>query len=82
MPPQTDAHIPRSQAVHELALLTTYYGVRADNIASVVADKEYSECLTLPGFSDGKDYTDFAKVTHMRARTRTCTRTCTLAQTC
>jgi len=52
----------KNMAVHELALLTTYYGVRADNIASVVADKEYSECLTLPGFSDGKDYTDFAKI--------------------
>lgn len=46
----------KNMAIHELALLVTYYGVRADNIASVVADKEYSDMQTI-----GK-YTDFAKV--------------------
>lgn len=37
------------QAIHELALLATYYGVTVDNIASVVPDAEYSSCLTLTG---------------------------------
>lgn len=46
----------KNMAVHELALLVTYYGVRADTLASVVPDKEYSRCLTLNGF------TDFAKI--------------------
>jgi len=46
----------KNMAVHELALLVTYYGVTAETIESVVADKEYSECLTLG------DYTDFASI--------------------
>jgi len=46
----------KNMAVHELALLVTYYGVTADTIESVVADKEYSNCLTIG------DYTDFAKI--------------------
>ena len=37
----------KNMAVHELALLVTYYGVTADTIESVVADKEYSNCLTI-----------------------------------
>jgi hypothetical protein len=32
-----------------------------DNIASVVADKDFSQCLTLEGPS-GKSFTDFAKI--------------------
>ena len=51
----------KNMAIHELALLATYYGVTVDNIASVVPDAEYSRCLTLTGPS-GKEFTDFAKV--------------------
>ena len=46
----------KNMAVHELALAVTYYGVTAENIASVVADKDYSVCEERVGF------TDFAKV--------------------
>jgi len=42
----------KNMAVHELALLVTYYGVRSDNIASVVPDKEFSSCQTLGAFTD------------------------------
>ena len=51
----------KNMAIHELALLATYYGVTVDNIESVVPDAEYSRCLTLTGPS-GKEFTDFAKV--------------------
>merc|ERR1719424_2372405 len=51
----------KNMAIHELALLATYYGVTVDNIESVVPDAEYSRCLTLAGPS-GKEFTDFAKV--------------------
>ena len=36
----------KNMAVHELALLVTFYGVKSDNIASVVPDKEFSSCQT------------------------------------
>lgn len=42
----------KNMAVHELALLVTYYGVRGDNIASCIPDKEYSSCQTLGGYTD------------------------------
>jgi len=51
----------KNMAIHELALLATYYGVTVDNIESVTPDAEYSRCLTLTGPS-GKEFTDFAKV--------------------
>merc|ERR1711924_196871 len=51
----------KNMAIHELALLATYYGVTVDNIESVTPDKEYSRCLTLTGPS-GKEFTDFAKI--------------------
>jgi len=51
----------KNMAIHELALLATYFGVTVDNIASVSPDAEYSRCLTLVGPS-GKQFTDFAKV--------------------
>jgi len=51
----------KNMAIHELALLATYYGVTVDNIESVTPDAEYSRCLTLTGPS-GKDFTDFAKI--------------------
>ena len=49
----------KNMAVHELALLVTYYGVRGDNIASVVPDKDYSSCQTLTGPDKGGAHTDF-----------------------
>lgn len=51
----------KNMAIHELALLVTFYGVKVDTIASVKADKEYSSCKTLPGPS-GEDFTDFDKL--------------------
>merc|ERR1719453_3002159 len=50
----------KNMAIHELALLATYYGVTVENIESVVPDGAYSRCLTLTGPS-GKEFTDFAK---------------------
>ena len=46
-------------AVHELALLVTYYGVKGDNIAKIEVDKKYSSCQTLKGPSKGGRHTDF-----------------------
>merc|ERR1712086_78146 len=51
----------KNMAIHELAVLATYYGVTVENIESVVPDVEYSEMLTLKGPS-GKEFTDFAKI--------------------
>merc|ERR1711924_53274 len=51
----------KNMAIHELALLATYYDVTVENIKSVTADSDFSELLTLPGPS-GKEFTDFAKV--------------------
>jgi hypothetical protein len=34
----------KNMAVHELALLVTFYGVTSANIAAVVPDKAYSSC--------------------------------------
>lgn len=52
----------KNMAIHELALLVTYYGVKADNISSVQADKDFSSCQTLVGPSSGKSFTDFDKL--------------------
>jgi len=52
---------PYHTAIHELALAVSFYGVAVDNIASVVADKDFSQCLTLEGPS-GQSFTDFAKI--------------------
>jgi len=51
----------KNMAIHELALLVSFYDVSVDNIESVTADKEFSSLQTLPGPS-GKDYTDFDKI--------------------
>jgi predicted dehydrogenase len=51
----------KNMAIHELALLVSFYDVTVDNIAEVVADKEFSSMQTLKGPS-GKDYTDFDKI--------------------
>lgn len=51
----------KNMAIHELALLVSFYDVSVDNIAEVIADKEFSSMQTLPGPS-GKEYTDFDKI--------------------
>jgi len=51
----------KNMAIHELALLATFYGVTVDNIKSVEPDTEYTNCITLDGPS-GKSFTDFASV--------------------
>ena len=51
----------KNMAIHELALLATFYDVSVDNIAEVIADKEFSSMQTLPGPS-GKEFTDFDKI--------------------
>mmetsp|Transcript_14302 Transcript_14302/g.23124 ORF Transcript_14302/g.23124 Transcript_14302/m.23124 type:complete len:317 (-) Transcript_14302:80-1030(-) len=51
----------KNMAIHELALLVSFYDVTVDNIAEVVADKEFSSMQTLKGPS-GKEYTDFDKI--------------------
>mmetsp|Transcript_12531 Transcript_12531/g.18399 ORF Transcript_12531/g.18399 Transcript_12531/m.18399 type:complete len:382 (+) Transcript_12531:34-1179(+) len=52
----------KNMAIHELALLVTYYGVKVDTIDRVIADKEFSECQTFQGPSSGKKFTDFNKL--------------------
>merc|ERR1712194_266612 len=51
----------KNMAIHELALLASFYDVTVDNIESVEADKEFSSMQTLKGPS-GKDFTDFDKI--------------------
>ena len=51
----------KNMAIHELALLASFYDVTVDNIESVIVDKDFSSMQTLPGPS-GKEYTDFDKV--------------------
>eukprot|EP00580_Thalassiosira_gravida_P003014 CAMPEP_0201599774 /NCGR_PEP_ID=MMETSP0492-20130828/1083_1 /ASSEMBLY_ACC=CAM_ASM_000837 /TAXON_ID=420259 /ORGANISM="Thalassiosira gravida, Strain GMp14c1" /LENGTH=395 /DNA_ID=CAMNT_0048062411 /DNA_START=46 /DNA_END=1233 /DNA_ORIENTATION=- len=51
----------KNMAIHELALLVSFYDVSVENIESVTADKEFSSMQTLPGPS-GKDFTDFDKI--------------------
>jgi len=51
----------KNMAIHELALLATFYGVTVENIESVTPDTEYTSLKTLTGPS-GKEFTDFAKV--------------------
>ena len=51
----------KNMAIHELALLVSFYDVTVDNIESVVADASFSSLQTLPGPS-GKLFTDFDKI--------------------
>merc|ERR1740121_1020375 len=51
----------KNMAIHELALLVSFYDVSVTNIASVTADKEFSSMQTLVGPS-GKEFTDFDKI--------------------
>ena len=52
----------KNMAIHELAILVTYYDVTVDSIAKVEADKHFSSCKTMKGPSSGKDFTDFDKL--------------------
>lgn len=52
----------KNMAIHELAILVTYYGVTVDTIASVTADTAFSSCQTLIGPSSGESFTDFDKL--------------------
>lgn len=52
----------KNMAIHELALLVTFYNVTVDTIHSVVADEKHSSCQTLIGPSSGKEFTDFDKL--------------------
>lgn len=52
----------KNMAIHELALLVSYYDVTVDNIEKCVADKTFSSCQTLVGPSSGKEFTDFDKI--------------------
>jgi len=51
----------KNMAIHELALLVSFYDVSVENIDSVTADKEFSSMQTLAGPS-GKEWTDFDKI--------------------
>lgn len=51
----------KNMAIHELALLVSFYDVTVDNIAEVNADKDFSSMQTLKGPS-GADFTDFDKI--------------------
>lgn len=51
----------KNMAIHELALLVSFFDVTVENIESAVADKSFSSCQTLKGPS-GKEWTDFDKI--------------------
>ena len=51
----------KNMAIHELALLVSFYDVSVENIESVTADKEFSSMQTLAGPS-GEERTDFDKI--------------------
>jgi len=51
----------KNMAIHELALLVSFYDVTVDNIESATADKEFSSMQTLAGPS-GTEWTDFDKI--------------------
>jgi predicted dehydrogenase len=52
----------KNMAIHELAILVSFYGVTVDSISKVEADKSFSSCKTFKGPSSGKDFTDFDKL--------------------
>jgi hypothetical protein len=51
----------KNMAIHELALLVSFYDVTVENVESCTADKDFSSCQTLKGPS-GKEFTDFDKI--------------------
>ena len=54
--------IRTAQAIHELALLVTFFGVNSETLSDVVADKAYSDLRTEKGPSSGADFTDFSRI--------------------
>lgn len=50
----------KNMAIHELALLASFYDVTVDSVEKVEVDKDFSSLQTLKGPS-GKDFTDFDK---------------------
>lgn len=70
----------KNMAIHELALLVSFYDVTVDNIESVTADKEFSSCQTLKGPS-GKEFTDFDKI-KFTIKTKTGTEVSVAADRC
>jgi hypothetical protein len=48
-------------AIHELALLVSFFDVTVETIEKCEADKSFSSCQTLKGPS-GNDFTDFDKI--------------------
>jgi predicted dehydrogenase len=51
----------KNMAIHELALLVSFFDVSVENIEKCEADKSFSSCQTLKGPS-GEDFTDFDKI--------------------
>lgn len=51
----------KNMAIHEIALLVSFYDVTVENIDTCEVDKEFSSCQTLKGPS-GNDFTDFDKI--------------------
>ncbi|CAJ1955155.1 unnamed protein product [Cylindrotheca closterium] len=51
----------KNMAIHELALLVSFFDVKVETIEKCVADKDFSSCQTLKGPS-GNDFTDFDKI--------------------
>jgi predicted dehydrogenase len=51
----------KNMAIHELALLVSFFDVTVENIETATADKSFSSCQTLKGPS-GKEWTDFDKI--------------------
>jgi hypothetical protein len=52
----------KNMAIHELALLVTFFGVNSETLSDVVADKAYSDLRTEKGPSSGEDFTDFSRI--------------------
>jgi predicted dehydrogenase len=51
----------KNMAIHELALLVSFFDVTVETIDKCVADETFSSCQTLKGPS-GDDFTDFDKI--------------------
>jgi len=71
----------KNMAIHELAILVTYYDVTVDSIVTVEADKTYSSCRTMMGPSSGKEFTDFDKL-KFKIITRAGVSVCVAADRC
>jgi len=52
----------KNMAIHELALLVTFFNCTASTVKEVVADKTYSSLETRVGPSSGKEFTDFSRI--------------------